>query len=129
MTNAKPKDHPMTNDDFRERIDEIADVLARFPVRDFAGVARGEHDLDILRRREAARAVLALIEPTDLSADYIAKIKRTLAVDIGRFMTAGLPPKAIVDKLWDIPEVEQAFYLRSIAVRKQGKWTLPENEG
>jgi hypothetical protein len=63
---------------------------------------------------------------TDLSADYIAKIKRTLAIDIGRFMTAGLPPKAIVEKLWEIPEVEQAFYLRSIAVRKQGKWTLPD---
>jgi hypothetical protein len=63
---------------------------------------------------------------TDLSADYIAKMKRVLATEIGRLMTCGLPPKAIVDKLWEIPEVEQAFYLRSIAVRKQGKWTLPE---
>jgi hypothetical protein len=63
--------------------------------------------------------------PDPISADWLAKMKHTLAVDLSRFMTAGLPPRAIVEKLFEIPEVEQAFELRAKARRdRTGKWEL-----
>jgi hypothetical protein len=51
--------------------------------------------------------------PDPISADWLAKMKHTLAVDLSRFMTAGLPPRAIVEKLFEIPEVYQAFQMRA----------------
>jgi hypothetical protein len=46
-------------------------------------------------------------------------------VDLSRFMSAGLPPKAIVEKLFEIPEFQQAFELRANARRdRTGKWEL-----
>jgi hypothetical protein len=44
--------------------------------------------------------------------DWLTRMKTTMAVDVARFMTAGLPPKAIIAKLFEIPEVSQAFHLR-----------------
>jgi hypothetical protein len=37
-------------------IADIADALAELPCRDTKGISVGFHDLDIMRRREAARA-------------------------------------------------------------------------
>jgi hypothetical protein len=48
------------NSEHEELVEAIADALAKLPVRDFHGLELGEHELDILRRREAARAILAL---------------------------------------------------------------------
>ena len=48
------------NSEHGELVEAIADALAKLPVRDFHGLELGEHELDILRRREAARAILAL---------------------------------------------------------------------
>jgi hypothetical protein len=45
-------------------------------------------------------------------ADWLTRIKETMAIDLTRFMGAGLPPKALIEKLFDIPEVAQAFQLR-----------------
>jgi hypothetical protein len=45
-------------------------------------------------------------------ADWLARIKETMAIDLTRFMAAGLPPKALIEKLFEIPEVAQAFHLR-----------------
>jgi hypothetical protein len=42
----------------------------------------------------------------------LTRIKHTMSLDISRSMSAGLPPKAIVEVLLNIPEVEQAFHLR-----------------
>lgn len=50
---------------------------------------------------------------TDLAADWLAKMKVTMAVDLSRFMSAGLPPRAIIERLFEIPEVSQAFHLRA----------------
>jgi hypothetical protein len=50
---------------------------------------------------------------TTLTDQWLGRMKETLAVDVARFQTAGLPPRAIVEKLFDIPEVEQAFHLRA----------------
>jgi len=41
----------------------------------------------------------------------LPRIKQTMSIDITRSMTSGLPPKAIVEVLFRIPEVEQAFHL------------------
>jgi hypothetical protein len=60
-----------------------------------------------------------------LAADWLDRIKQTIAVDLSRFMSAGLPPKAIVEKLFEIPEFQQAFELRANARRdRTGKWEL-----
>jgi hypothetical protein len=45
--------------------------------------------------------------------DWLERMQQTIAVDIGRFASAGLPPSAIVVKLFEIPEVAQAFHLRA----------------
>jgi hypothetical protein len=45
-------------------------------------------------------------------ADWLTRIKETMAIDLTRFMAAGLAPKALIEKLFDIPEVAQAFHLR-----------------
>ena len=47
-----------------------------------------------------------------MSDDWLGRMQQTIAVDIARFASAGLPPKAIVVKLFEIPEVAQAFHLR-----------------
>jgi len=63
----------------------------------------------------------------DLSDTWLDRIKQTIAVDLGRFMGAGMPPRAIVEKLFEIPEVQQAFELRARARRdRTGKWELIE---
>jgi hypothetical protein len=43
---------------------------------------------------------------------WLTRIKATMAIDLARFMTVGLPPKALIEKLFEIPEVAQAFHLR-----------------
>jgi hypothetical protein len=50
---------------------------------------------------------------TPIEQLWLDRIKQTMAVDIGRLMAAGLPPKAIVEKLFEIPEVAQAFEMRA----------------
>jgi hypothetical protein len=42
---------------------------------------------------------------------WLDRLKQTMSVDIARF--AGLPAEAIVEKLMEIPEVEQAFRMRA----------------
>lgn len=48
-----------------------------------------------------------------LAAQWTAKIKRTMSVDVSRFTKAGMPAEQIVERLFDIPEVAQAFHLRA----------------
>lgn len=48
-----------------------------------------------------------------LEDDWTAKIKATMAVDIQRFRDARMPSREIVDRLFEIPEVAQAFALRA----------------
>jgi hypothetical protein len=48
-----------------------------------------------------------------MPTDWLDRIKETMAVDIARFQYAGLPPKAIVEKLLEIPEVYQALHMRA----------------
>lgn len=57
--------------------------------------------------------------------DWLTRIKGTMAVDLRRFQAAGLSPKEQIEYLFEIPEVEQAFYLRSIAKRDRlDNWSL-----
>ena len=64
-----------------------------------------------------------------MSDEWLARIKQTMAVDLSRFQSAGLPPKAQIERLFQIPEVADAFYLRSIAKRdRSGKWSLVERD-
>jgi hypothetical protein len=55
----------------------------------------------------------SLSDPLELAhmIDPLKQLQRTIAIDIGRFQSAGLPPKAIVTKLMEIPEVDQALHL------------------
>lgn len=46
---------------------------------------------------------------TDLKAIWLDRIKQAMAIDIARFQSAGLPPRAIVEKLFEIPELEKAM--------------------
>ena len=46
-----------------------------------------------------------------MSDEWLARIQRTMAVDISRFQSAQAPPAGIVKRLFDIPEVEEAFHL------------------
>jgi hypothetical protein len=48
--------------------------------------------------------------------DWLPRIKATMAVDLSRFMTAGLPPKAIIERLFDMAII----YLRK--QMRLGKW-------
>ena len=50
---------------------------------------------------------------TDLERDWLARIKQTMALDISRSISAGMPPKAIVERLLEIPEVRQALEMRA----------------
>jgi hypothetical protein len=52
----------MTDTHTEALMERVADILARLPVRDMQGVSVGFHDLDIMRRREAAREIVAAIE-------------------------------------------------------------------
>lgn len=45
--------------------------------------------------------------------DWLTRLKQTMAVDLGRFMSAGYPPKAIIENLCEIPEVGQALQMRA----------------
>jgi hypothetical protein len=47
----------------------------------------------------------------DSTDAWLDRLKQTMAVDVARF--AGLPGEAIVEKLMQIPEVEQAFRMRA----------------
>jgi hypothetical protein len=44
---------------------------------------------------------------------WFDNLKQTMALDISRSMTQGLPPKAIVERLLEIPEVRQALEMRA----------------
>jgi hypothetical protein len=46
---------------------------------------------------------------TDLKAIWLDRIKQAMALDIARLQSAGLPPRAIVEKLFEIPELEKAM--------------------
>jgi hypothetical protein len=50
---------------------------------------------------------------TDLEEQWLERIKQTMALDLARGMTAGLPPKALIEMLLKIPEVEQALRMRA----------------
>ena len=50
---------------------------------------------------------------SEIEDRWLANIKRTMAIDVSRFISAQWPPKAIVDGLFQIPEVDQAFHLRA----------------
>lgn len=43
---------------------------------------------------------------------WLADMKVTMATELSRGMTHGLPPKALIELLFGIPEVAQAFHLR-----------------
>lgn len=47
-----------------------------------------------------------------MTDDWLPRLKQTMALDLSRFMSAGMPPRAIIERLMDIPEVGQAFHLR-----------------
>lgn len=44
---------------------------------------------------------------------WTAKIKETMAVDVQRFRDERLPSREIINRLFEIPEVAQAFALRA----------------
>lgn len=44
--------------------------------------------------------------------DWLTNLKYTMSLDVGRFIAAQWPPRAIVEGLFEIPEVRQAFHLR-----------------
>lgn len=46
-----------------------------------------------------------------LEAMWLARLKRSMAMDLEQLMTARMPPQAIIERLFDIPEVAQAFHL------------------
>lgn len=48
-----------------------------------------------------------------IEADWLTKMQTTMAVELSRGMTAGMPPKALIQLLFGIPEVSQAFALRA----------------
>lgn len=48
-----------------------------------------------------------------LTEQWLDRIKATMAVDLARGMTAGIPPAALVELLFQIPEVSQAFAMRA----------------
>lgn len=48
-----------------------------------------------------------------LTDEWLTRIKATMSIDLARGMTAGIPPAALVELLWKIPEVEQAFAMRA----------------
>jgi hypothetical protein len=48
-----------------------------------------------------------------IAEQWLSKIKRTMAVDLARGMSAGMSPKGLVELLFQIPEVEQALRMRS----------------
>jgi hypothetical protein len=54
----------------------------------------------------------------DLERQWLERVKQAMALDLARGMTAGLPPKALVECLFKIPEVEQAFAMRAKGRRK-----------
>ena len=60
MTDPLPKDIHTSD----ALVEAIADALATLPCRDFSGMRQGDHELDVLRRREAARAAIAAITTT-----------------------------------------------------------------
>lgn len=49
----------------------------------------------------------------DANGDWLDRIRGTMAVDIGRGISAGLEPEAIVAMLLEIPEVDQALRMRA----------------
>jgi hypothetical protein len=64
---------------------------------------------------------------TQYEQQWLDRLKRTMAIDVSRYMQAGWRPQDIIDRLFEIPEVEEAFYLRAKAVRDlSGKWRLGE---
>lgn len=48
-----------------------------------------------------------------LTEQWLTRIKATMAIDLARGMTAGIPPAALVELLFNIPEVDQAFAMRA----------------
>jgi hypothetical protein len=48
-----------------------------------------------------------------LDDNWTARIQETMSVDIARYAEAGLSGREIVSRLFDIPEVAQAFHLRA----------------
>lgn len=56
----------------------------------------------------------------DLTAEWIAEMKQTMAVDIGRGLRSGRSPAEVVEMLFNIPEVAEAMHMRA-----QGKRPLP----
>lgn len=49
----------------------------------------------------------------EIDNDWLTRMKETMAVELSRGITAGIPPKALITLLFGIPEVEQAFRLRA----------------
>lgn len=43
---------------------------------------------------------------------WLANLKYTMAIDVGRFIAAQWPPRAIVEGLMEIPEVADALAYR-----------------
>lgn len=45
--------------------------------------------------------------------EWLSRMKKLMALDISRCMSADMPPKAIVEVLFNIPEVAEAFEMRA----------------
>lgn len=48
---------------------------------------------------------------------WLANLKYTMALDLSRGMSAGIPPKGLVAMLFEIPEVSQGAHLRENRLR------------
>lgn len=59
--------------------------------------------------------------PDQLAEQWLVRIKQTIATDLSRLMAAQVPPQGIVKRLFEIPEVEQAFHLRADRKRPLAK--------
>lgn len=46
-----------------------------------------------------------------MPVDNVSRVKEAMAIDIGRFSEARLPPAEIVARLFTIPELADAFHL------------------
>ena len=52
-------------------------------------------------------------ELSPLEQQWLDRMKQTMAVELARGMTAGIPPKGLIDLLLGIPEVREALEMRA----------------
>lgn len=54
-----------------------------------------------------------LLPLSDAEQAWLDRMKQTMALELARCMRAGLPPKALIERLLQIPEVGEALEMRA----------------